>query len=668
MRLYIFQPSGNLNIPRVRILKKAVTLIVICLLFVCLFSFQLPTEAYAAVYSEDIVDYAARFIGVKYQSPYNPPTGFDCCGFVDYVFSHFGINLYPYDASAYYNNAASIGTVFYNESEALPGDIIAWESASRHVGIYTGPDQMINAMPNGGVKYHGISNFQDRNLKDNPPHIFIRVNGVSYSVPNGSEMTTGYDRVLPDGDYIIASAGATSKRSFYYLDIFGSKSPADNDTNVTLCGPVSEDLPAYDVWTIKYTNGFYTIKQKKTAAALQVDNGSIQQGANVEVSAANGTRAQDWAISHNGNGYRIQARCSSFSLDIDGRNVVNGANIHQYSGDGSVTQSWLFIPYHPEQPIENGRYIIINGVDHTKMIDLPGDTGDLPDQTALSIYNVTRQTFYNSFDITKLSDGYYSIIHAASGKAIEIYGGGSDYMTAVSLMTPNGSIAQQWAITGSETADGCYNIRVKSSGYAMDLFEASTANGSPIVQYRFNGTPAQTWHIVQAEYEIKYDANGGQNAPESQIKYYICPLTLADSVPEYENYMFNGWNTARDGSGTSYAAGDVYSTDAPLTLYAQWLPMTEIKLPAGITRIETSAFENIDATIIRIPEGCAIIGDRAFANNPNLVRIYIPASVTNIAFDAFADCPKIKICAPEGSRAISMAIAMSLPYEIVTGG
>ena len=35
-------------------------------------------------------------------------------------------------------------------------------------------------------------------------------------------------------------------------------------------------------------------------------------------------------------------------------------------------------------------------------------------------------------------------------------------------------------------------------------------------------------------------------------------------------YSFVGWNTAKDGSGTSYAAGDKVELSAPVTLYAQW--------------------------------------------------------------------------------------------------
>ena len=35
-------------------------------------------------------------------------------------------------------------------------------------------------------------------------------------------------------------------------------------------------------------------------------------------------------------------------------------------------------------------------------------------------------------------------------------------------------------------------------------------------------------------------------------------------------YTFDGWNTAADGSGTSYAERALYGVDAAVTLYAKW--------------------------------------------------------------------------------------------------
>ena len=71
-------------------------------------------------------------------------------------------------------------------------------------------------------------------------------------------------------------------------------------------------------------------------------------------------------------------------------------------------------------------------------------------------------------------------------------------------------------------------------------------------------------------YIVSYDANGGSGAPESQTKIQLENLTLSSVVPTYGDYTFVSWNTASDGSGTSYNPGGTYSADSSVTLYAIW--------------------------------------------------------------------------------------------------
>ena len=71
-------------------------------------------------------------------------------------------------------------------------------------------------------------------------------------------------------------------------------------------------------------------------------------------------------------------------------------------------------------------------------------------------------------------------------------------------------------------------------------------------------------------YAVKYDANGGSGAPAQQTKTYGSTLTLSSTKPTRTGYTFKNWNTKADGSGTSYAPGASYTTNAALTLYAQW--------------------------------------------------------------------------------------------------
>ena len=75
-------------------------------------------------------------------------------------------------------------------------------------------------------------------------------------------------------------------------------------------------------------------------------------------------------------------------------------------------------------------------------------------------------------------------------------------------------------------------------------------------------------------YTVTYDANDADSgsAPGDQTKTQGIDLTLADNTGGLtrSGVTFVGWNTADDGSGTSYAEGDTYSTDENLTLYAEW--------------------------------------------------------------------------------------------------
>lgn len=190
----------------------------------------------------------------------------------------------------------------------------------------------------------------------------------------------------------------------------------------------------------------------------------------------------------------------------------------------------------------------------------------------------------------------------------------------------------------------------KDSGWTS---EPDSAAASTVIRYRAK------------QYEVSFDANGGVNAPEKQVKLRGVDLVLTDAVPEMPAYTFKGWNTQADGTGTAYAAGSVYALDENVTLFAQWTPASAMVLPADLTVIEERAFANIDAMVVEIPDGCKTIGKEAFLNCRNLVQLHVPASVTDIAFDAFDGCEKLTIYTTEGSTAYRFAKAMGIAYEII---
>ena len=71
-------------------------------------------------------------------------------------------------------------------------------------------------------------------------------------------------------------------------------------------------------------------------------------------------------------------------------------------------------------------------------------------------------------------------------------------------------------------------------------------------------------------YTVKYDANGGTGAPSNQTKTKGTDLVLSDIKPTKEGYIFVNWNIKKDGTGSAYAAGGKYSSNANVILYAQY--------------------------------------------------------------------------------------------------
>lgn len=88
------------------------------------------------------------------------------------------------------------------------------------------------------------------------------------------------------------------------------------------------------------------------------------------------------------------------------------------------------------------------------------------------------------------------------------------------------------------------------------------------------------------KYTIKYDKNYGTGTMKTTTGYYAKSVTLRANAFTRTNYVFAGWNTKKDGSGTSYA--DKASiirrpsvNNATVTLYAQWKPKVTVTLDAN---------------------------------------------------------------------------------------
>ena len=72
--------------------------------------------------------------------------------------------------------------------------------------------------------------------------------------------------------------------------------------------------------------------------------------------------------------------------------------------------------------------------------------------------------------------------------------------------------------------------------------------------------------------EVKLMTNDGTGRVGGRV-YAEAGSSATLPTPTRYDYTFNGWNTAADGSGTSYTNSYTFNTQATtgITLYAQWL-------------------------------------------------------------------------------------------------
>jgi peptidoglycan DL-endopeptidase CwlO len=91
-----------------------------------------------------VVAIALRYLGVPYRWSGASPSGFDCSGFVMYVFSKVGLSL-PHNAAMQYRLGRPI-----SRQRLAPGDVVFFNGLS-HAGIYIGRGRFVHSPHSGDV-------------------------------------------------------------------------------------------------------------------------------------------------------------------------------------------------------------------------------------------------------------------------------------------------------------------------------------------------------------------------------------------------------------------------------------------------------------------------------------------------------------------------------------
>ena len=121
---------------------------------------EIYTNNAPSVDTSSVVAAAQSLLGIRYRGGgTSPETGFDCSGFVKYVYSLFGVNLSGGSSSQLGAGSA------VSEGNMQAGDIIIWanngSNRAAHSSIYAGDGTIIHATSNRGVQRTNLNSWKN---------------------------------------------------------------------------------------------------------------------------------------------------------------------------------------------------------------------------------------------------------------------------------------------------------------------------------------------------------------------------------------------------------------------------------------------------------------------------------------------------------------------------
>ena len=250
------------------------------------------------------------------------------------------------------------------------------------------------------------------------------------------------------------------------------------------------------------------------------------------------------------------------------------------------------------------------------------------------------------------------------------------------ISSSNVTLTAQWATNGTDTIS--YNAQGGSAVSATtgpDGSSVNVADGPTQAGFTFTGwntsadgtgtsyaagdsltltgdlTLYAQW-TANATITLSYDAQGGSVVPS--VSFLQGTTILVASAPVRAGFVFSGWNTAANGSGTSYGADATYLVSGEATLYAQWAPAayggtfacsTGILQVAdgqlGFNNLATGSFSTVGSAALPSINAIGyneadnfLYGIRTRYGKPHIVRIGADGTVTTLGTPTGVSFPR----------------------------
>ena len=372
------------------------------------------------------------------------------------------------------------------------------------------------------------------------------------------------------------------------LNIANGSDSARANVNVSLFnGTAAQEFTLHQV-TEFLSEGASTFESMTASKVLDVASGSTEDGAAIQLYAANDTLAQKWYVSKVpglDNTYEIEFICSTKVLSL-----TDGGKLVQLTSSGADSQRWHSTLSGGKIALQNaatGQYLCVSGSSAALgMVDsseLPGVRFNVKSAGVLSEGSYTIQLisnrtqvldvtggsttagasvgFYGSnrtaaqiWDVRKNSDGTYEISSAKSCKPLDIRNGNQTVGNGVQIWTRNEGNAQKWNLVYNR-GEG-YTIR-STSGLVLassgDALAISEDNGSANQRFAFE----KTTYIPPALTEVQWKGCTHYSSSRYGEDWSVIVIHLSEytSLSQIDNTF---WGTREASAHYAVAPGQIH--------------------------------------------------------------------------------------------------------------
>ncbi len=259
----------------------------------------------------------------------------------------------------------------------------------------------------------------------------------------GSSDSTTHDiwKLIDAGEGYYYLAANVGDGGTYMLDVAGKKTA--NGTNIDIYNYNGGTNQQFMI--TKNDDGSYKLRTRITgeASAVEIANASTESGANVQQYEINGANCQDWIMEEVANPgckmdtsviYQFENLNSGMVMDIVNGTMADGTNVQQWGSNGFDCQKWMLKEFKG-----GGNYYYILSLADQKYA-LKADGSDNGGNIAIVPYSTNDSAML--FKFSRNPDGTYHILTRASKDArfVEVSGASME----------SGANVQQWDMTGSD--------------------------------------------------------------------------------------------------------------------------------------------------------------------------------------------------------------------------